>query len=150
MIFTLKSYNDLGRCSFGTLRDIFDTEKETIYDNDVVVKIEKIEDLFPYLWQSAGVAVHNGDTAVSHFHGAGTHWHWDFDESIVEHEKLIKRIQKRLEKAPNEQKRARYAAQLKDEQEHTKRLKEMLTRLDQEMEEQKQKLIEENKAGQNG
>ena len=31
MIFTLDSFNDLGRCSFGTLKEKFDTEKDIIY-----------------------------------------------------------------------------------------------------------------------
>lgn len=50
MVFDLRSFNDLGKCSFGTMLSYFDTEKDEIYLNDDKIEITKIEDLFPYLW----------------------------------------------------------------------------------------------------
>ena len=83
MIFTLKSYNDLGRCSYATLKETFDTEKDEILLNGNKVEIKKIEDLFPFLWTSAGIAVHTEGKSRSQFFSTGTHWHHDFDESIA-------------------------------------------------------------------
>lgn len=145
MIFTLNAYNDLGRCSYGTLREAFDTDNEKIYDNNVEVKIEKIEDLFPYLWQSPGIACHMDGCSAAYFHGSGTHWHRDFDESLKNCEKDFIKVNKRLEKATDEKKRAKYAEQLRYINEHTERLKSLISYLDMRMEEQKLKLIEENK-----
>lgn len=145
MKFTLKAYHDLGRCSYGTLMDEFDTEKDEIYDNDKKVKVRTVEDLFPYLWQSAGVAVHNNGKSKSYFHGAGTHWHWDFDESIKDHEKDAIKFEKKARTAPTIEKRRKYEEEAKYERDHNESLKTMLARLDAEMEEQKIALIEENR-----
>ena len=47
MIITLKNFNDLGRYSYATLKEIFDTEKDEIFDNDKKVEINSVVDLFP-------------------------------------------------------------------------------------------------------
>lgn len=145
MKFTLKSYNDLGRCSMGTLLDEFDTEKYTIRDNGKVVKIKSVEDLFPYLWQSAGISGHCDGKHFAEFFGKGTHWHWDFDRRIVEYEKEIKRLEKKVYNESSPSKKEKYQKELDWTVEHLGSLKNMIARLDADMEEQKQKLIEENR-----
>ena len=145
MKFTLKAYNDLGRCSYGTLMDEFDTEKDEIFDNDKKVKVRTVEDLFPYLWQSAGIAVHVDGKSRAYFHGPDTHWHRDFDESVKRHEKDAQTLDKKAKKAPTIEKQRKYEEEAKYEREHNESLKKMLERLDAEMEEQKIALIEENR-----
>ena len=145
MKFTLKAYNDLGRCSYGTLMDEFDTEKDEIFDNDKKVKVRTVEDLFPYLWQTPGVAFHSEGKHVADFCGTGTHWHHDFDDSILGYEKDIRKLEKKVDKATDPKKKARYQENLDWTIHHVQSLKDMLKRLDTEMEEQKKQLIEENK-----
>jgi hypothetical protein len=144
MVFTLTNYRDLGRCSYGTLMDCFDTDLHTIIDNGERVKIEKIEDLFPYLWQSPGIACHSEGKSTAEFHGSGTHWHWDFDESIKKHEKDIEKLRKKIAKDPGSKKVDKWNTELEFLVEHTNNLRNMLIRLDAELEEQKKRLIEEN------
>ena len=145
MIFSLKSASDLGRCSYCTLKNVFDTEKDIIYDNDVKVEITKIEDLFPYLWQSPGMGGHSGDKSFAYFYGANTHWHKDFDESIIDSEKNIKKLQAKLNKDPKNKCANKWQQQLTDLIDHKNHLINMLKNLDTEMAEQQLKLIEENK-----
>lgn len=144
MIFTLKSYSDLGRCSYGTLMDEFDTDINTIFSNGKEVKINSIEDLFPYLWETAGISVHDGKRSVSHFSGPGTHWHNDFDESIKRYEKHIVQMRKKIAKDPDHRLAGKWKNTLEWEEKHVAKLKEMLSRYDEMMEEQKKLLIEEN------
>lgn len=56
MIFDLKSYRDLGHFSLGTSLKKFDTKSISIYLNDKKVRIKKVEDLFPFLWNSPGMS----------------------------------------------------------------------------------------------
>jgi hypothetical protein len=56
MIFDLKSYSDLGHFSLGTSLEKFDTKSITIYLNRKKVRIKKVEDLFPFLWNSPGMS----------------------------------------------------------------------------------------------
>lgn len=62
MKFSLKSFNDLGKCSYGTLLEEFDTETDRIkkFKNFTTfetedVEINSLEDLMPYLWAIPGV-----------------------------------------------------------------------------------------------
>ena len=153
MKFTLNSYRDCGRCSFGTLREWYDTEKEKILLKGIEVSIEKIEDLFPFLWQSPGCAYHNNDKgeSVSNFGSVGTHWHHDYDKSIQECEKHIETIEKKIKKLEKsiDPRSAVRITKLRETQkwdrEHADALRRICERCDAEMEEQKLKLIEENK-----
>jgi hypothetical protein len=145
MKFTLKAYSDLGRCSMGTLLDEFDTDTYKILDRGKEVTIRSVEDLFPYLWQTPGVAFHSEGKHVADFCGTGTHWHHDFDDSILGYEKDIRKLEKKVDKATDPKKKARYQEDLDWAIHHVQSLKDMLKRLDTEMEEQKKQLIEENK-----
>ena len=49
MKISLNGFSDLGKCSFGTLLDDYDTDDNLIYLDHKEVKIEKVEDLFPFL-----------------------------------------------------------------------------------------------------
>ena len=145
MKFTLKAYSDLGRCSMGTLLDEFDTDTYKILYRGKEVTIRSVEDLFPYLWQTPGVAFHSEGKHVADFWSKGTHWHHDFDDSILEYEKDIRKLEKKVDKATNPKKKAKYQEDLDWAIHHVQSLKDMLKRLDTEMEEQKKQLIEENK-----
>lgn len=96
MIYSLKNYRDLGRCSLGTLRDAWDTEKDEIYLDGKKVEINRIEDLFPFLWQPAGSWTRSGDHTVSNFGREGTHWHHDYDGSIEKCDADIAKYEKKL------------------------------------------------------
>ena len=141
MIFTLKSYNDLGRCSYATLKETFDTEKDEILLNGNKVEIKKIEDLFPFLWTSAGIAVHTDGKSRSQFFSTGTHWH----DSIAKQEKYVKRRSRVVEKMKDGPKKEQAQKDLAFTIQHIESLKRICKRCDAEMEELKQKLIEENK-----
>ena len=153
MKFTLKAYNDLGRCSYGTLREEFDTEKDTIMLNDYKIEVNKIEDLFPFLWQHEGVGCHSEGKSLAVFHDHGTHWHQDFDESIKRYDDEIKNLMKKLDRVKakdNETleesgKAYKLTLDIGDRIERRNRLEKMLKELDEEMEEQKKLLIEENR-----
>ena len=153
MKFTLNSYRDLGRCSYGTLRDSFDTEKDVIHLKGERVIIESIEDLFPFLWQTPGCAYHNNPEgkSVAAFSSKGTHWHHDYDESIKECERHIETIEKKIKKLekssdPRTSKRIEKLRETqKFDRQHADALKRICERCDAEMEELKLKLIEENK-----
>lgn len=144
MIFTLEHYNDLGKCSYATLMDSFDTELNEIYLNDKKVEITCIEDLFPFLWQNPGIMTHNGGSTTAHFYSAGTHWHHNFDDSVDECEKEIQKLQKKIIKNPGHKRIDHWMSQIKYESEHRTNLLKMMARLDKELEEQKQELIKEN------
>ena len=144
MIFTLKSYNDLGRCSYATLKDIFDTDKDEIFLDCKKVEIKTIEDLFPFLWQSPGIAFNSGGKSKSYFNSTGTHWHHDYDASIINCKNEIKKLQKKIEKNPESKSVARWTENIKFENDHMTSLINIQKRFDKEMEEQKKELIKEN------
>ena len=93
MIITLKNFNDLGRYSYATLKETFDTEKDEIFDKDKKVEINSVVDLFPYLWQAPGVSGYSEGKSFAHFNGAGTHWHHDYDNSIKRATKDMEKYQ---------------------------------------------------------
>lgn len=146
MIFTLKSFRDLGRCSYGTLKETFDTEKDVIYDFNTKVEITCVEDLFPYLWQAPGISGHTPKGSYAHFNGANTHWHEDFDGSIRRCDIDVKKLEKKIDKTRNESQIAKYKAEIDDLLKHKARLIEIVNDSDAEMEELKQQLVEENNA----
>lgn len=144
MIFTLKSFRDLGRCSYGTLKETFDTEKDIIYDFNTKVEIVQIEDLFDYLWQAPGVSGHNSKGTFAYFNGANTHWHEDFDGSIRQADIEVNRLKKKIDKTRNQAQIDKYNEQINGILEHKQQLVNMVNNLDNEMEELKQQLVEEN------
>lgn len=98
MIIKLDSYNDLGKCSFGTLLPEFDTDKEKIYivENGykMQIKIESVEDLLPFLWANSGASCNN----EHYFASIKPWWYYEYHGLITkgteECKKLLKKIQK--------------------------------------------------------
>ncbi len=145
MKITLKSYSDLGRCSLGTLLEVFDTDTFDLYDYDKPVKVRSVEDLFPYLWRNAGVSGHANGRLFAYFYGTDTtHWHQDFDKSVKNYKLDLLKLKKKLAKAEKPSLVAKYEREIQWDEERIESLTKMLARLDEEMEEQKLKLIEEN------
>lgn len=144
MIFTLKNYSDLGRCSYGTLRDFVDTEMDEIYLNGKKVDIKTVEDLFPFLWQNPGVGGHSCGGSTASFSHTGTHWHDDFDESIADAETKIEKYTKKISKNPDSHLVPKWKKEITYETDRKESLSRLVKNLDNEMEEQKKKLIEEN------
>ena len=147
MIFTLKHYNDLGRCSFGTLRDTVDTEKDEIYLGDKKVEIKNIEDLFPFLWQSPGCWTRNGDHTISRFSVEGTHWHLDFNPSLKRELANVARLEKKIAKEKIPARTGRYRQDIEWSNKHIESICRLLEWHDSMLEEQKKELIEENRKG---
>ena len=144
-VITLKNYNDLGRCSYGTLKDKFDSEKDKIYFKGKLVKINKVDDLFPFLWQQPGVSGHCDGESTANFNSEGTHWHQDFDDAIIESVNRQSAPKKKISKTIDKKKKAKYKTELADEIKHGNSLCDMVKRLDAEMEEQKKLLRKENR-----
>ena len=144
MIFTLKSYNDLGRCSYATLKDIFDTDKDEIFLDCKKVEIKTIEDLFPFLWQSPGIAFNSSGKSKSYFNSTGTHWHHDYDKSITDGLKEIEKLKNKMLKEKDVKKANKLLEKMNFTAEHIYALQRICDRCDEEMEEQKKELIKEN------
>lgn len=144
MIITLKSFKDLGRCSYGTLLDEFDTEKDIIRLNGKKVEITKIEDLFPFLWQTAGISGHSPSGSFAEFHSHTTHWHSDYDESVIRCDKEIEKLEKKIAKKPDSHLVEKWKRNIENEKKHRDNLIRIMKDCDAEMEELKMKLIEEN------
>ena len=144
MIITLKAFRDLGRCSYGTLKETVDTERDVIYYNDEKVEVTCVEDLFPFLWQAPGVESHTPEGTVAHFHGTGTHWNWDYSPSIARCKYDEGKLEKRISKEKNLEKQEKLYEKLLLVQEHRARLEDIIKRNDEEMEEIQKKLIKEN------
>lgn len=144
MIFTLKSFRDLGRCSYGTLKETFDTEKDIIYDFNTRVDIKIVEDLFGYLWQAPGVSGHTKKGSFAYFNGANYHWHQDYDGSIRRCDIDVAKLRKKIDKTRNPEQIAKYNAEIDELLKHKESLIELVKRCDEEMEEIMQQLVEEN------
>lgn len=144
MIFTLKNYNDLGRCSYGTLMESFDTEKDEIFVNGKKVEIRSVSDLFPYLWQSAGSCIHCDGKSSAYFYSHGTHWHHDYDKSIAEHHEKAAKLYNKMIKTSNDAEKINIGQKYNAEVESYLNLESIVNRLDDEMKEQQKNLIEEN------
>ena len=144
MIITLKAFRDLGRCSYGTLKETFDTERDVIYYNDKKVEVTCVEDLFPFLWQAPGVAGHTPEGTFAHFNWMGTHWKWDLSPSIANYEYELKQLQRRINKESNVIKLTKLASKFNKIEKHRLKLEEIIEDNDEEMKEIQKKLIKEN------
>ena len=144
MVIKLDGYSDLGKCSYGTLLNDFDTELHDIYLNGQYVKIEKVEDLFPFLWQHSGVSVHNGDKEISHFSEKGTWWRQLYEGGIKRSDKRVHYYLSKLRKEKDIRKQEPIVAKIKSELAQINFIFNYITILDERMEENKQKLIEVN------
>lgn len=104
MKFNLKSYDDLGKCAYGTLLEEYDTEKNVILLRGKEVPIGSLDDLFPFLWNNPGVSYHDwaSGKTVSEFYSTGTWWHRKYDSSIKHTVAEIERMKQRLPRAKTE------------------------------------------------
>lgn len=144
MIIKLDGYSDLGKCSFGTLLDDYDTDDNLIYLDHKEVKIEKVEDLFPFLWQSSGISTKDGNITKSYFWQEGTWWHHSYDGSLWKYDKKILYYMKKLKKETNLRKKEDIVLNIKTLMDKLNNLSWFLLKNDERMEEIKQKLIEAN------
>lgn len=86
MIFNLKRFNDCGKCSYGTLRETFDTEKDLIFLEEKKVEIKNLEDLFKFLWRIPGISYREKESGKSaaHFYGKNDAWWKDYYEGFYD------------------------------------------------------------------
>lgn len=144
MKINLFGFSDCGKCSFGTLLDYYDTDDNLIYLDHKEVKIEKVEDLFPFLWQHAGISIKDGNITKSYFNYEGTWWHQLYDGSIWKYDKKILYYMKKLKKETNLRKKEDIVLNIKTLMNNLNNLSCFLLSNDYRMEEIKQKLIEVN------
>lgn len=144
MKINLFGFSDCGKCSFGTLLDYYDTDDNLIYLDHKEVKIEKVEDLFPFLWQHAGISIKDGNITKSYFSYEGTWWHHLYDGSIWKYDKKILYYMKKLKKETNLRKKEDIVLNIKTLMNKLNNLSWFLLRNDERMEEIKQELIEAN------
>ena len=144
MKISLNSFSDCGKCSFGTLLDYYDTDDNLIYLDHKEVKIEKVEDLFPFLWQHAGISTKDGNITKSYFTNEGTWWHHLYDGSIWKYDKKILYYMKKLKKETNLRKKEDIVLNIKNLINSLNNLLNFISYNDIRMEEIKQKLIEVN------
>ena len=144
MKISLNGFSDCGKCSFGTLLDYYDTDDNLIYLDHKEVKIEKVEDLFPFLWQHAGISTKDGNITKSYFWQEGTWWHHLYDGSLWKYDKKILYYMKKLKKETNLRKKEDIVLNIKTLMKDLNNLSWFLLKNDERMEEIKQKLIEVN------
>lgn len=144
MKINLFGFSDCGKCSFGTLLDYYDTDDNLIYLDHKEVKIEKVEDLFPFLWQHAGISTKDGNITKSYFTNEGTWWHHLYDGSIWKYDKKILYYMKKLKKETNLRKKEDIVLNIKNLINSLNNLLNFISYNDIRMEEIKQKLIEVN------
>lgn len=142
---SLKGYSDLGKCAYATLMDEFDSEKDEIRLNGKTVEIKTIDDLFPFLWNIPGIASHDNvkHTSVSDFYSTGTWWEHRYGESIENGKQEISKLEKRLKRAADSRK-PKILQQIEREREHIESLERIIKRLNDEMEERKEKILHDN------
>lgn len=145
MKFSLKGYNDLGKCAYATLMDEFDTEKDEILLMGKKVEIKTIEDLFPYLWNIPGVEYHDNTKCISvaSFCSPGTWWDHCYGESIKNHGIELKKLEKRLAKAADGRK-PKIQERINGITEHIDALRQIISRNNAKMKKMMEKLRGEN------
>jgi hypothetical protein len=141
----LSTYNDIGKCAYGTLMDEFDSDRDIIRLDGKRVEINTLDDLFQFLWNIPGIASHDNvnHTSESDFHSTGTWWEHLYGESIKLHEKKIHKLEKRLANAA-ETRKPKLQQHLESEQESIKSLKRLINGLNEEMEKHKEMIRHEN------
>ena len=142
---SLKSYSDLGKCSYATLMDEFDSEKDEIRLDGKKVDINTIEDLFPFLWNIPGIASHDNvkHTSVADFYSTGTWWEHRYGECIDNGKQKLSKLEMRLKGAADSRK-PKILHQIESEREHIESLERIIKRLNDEMEERKELIRHDN------
>lgn len=123
MIFKVKNFNDLGKCSFGTLLEKFNTNKDHIYIaartfNDmstfseafVEVKINNIDDLSKFLWCIPFVSTNNN----YFFTSTNEWWKLEFNECIERNKTDIEKYTKSLEKTKDVKRKDKLTKMIQD------------------------------------
>lgn len=103
MKFDIRCFNDLGKCSYGTLKEYFDTEKDNIYLFDknkgynVKVEIKTIDDLLPFLWCEPSVQFCDNaeGTSKTFFGEKKPWWEYDFTSNTKETIEIVNHIEER-------------------------------------------------------
>ena len=142
---SLKGYSDLGKCAYATLMDEFDSEKDEIRLDGKKVEINTIDDLFPFLWNIPGITSHDNvkHTLVSDFYSTGTWWEHRYGKGIENGKQEISKLEKRLKRAADSRK-PKILQQIESEREHIESLERIIKRLNEEMEERKEKIRHDN------
>lgn len=142
---SLKGYSDLGKCAYATLMGEFDSEKDEIRLYGNKVEINTIDDLFQFLWNIPGIASHDNvkHTSVSDFYSTGTWWEHRYGKGIENGKQEISKLEKRLKRAADSRK-PKILQQIESEREHIESLERIIKRLDEEMEERKEKIRHDN------
>lgn len=108
MIIDLKSYNDLGKCTWLTLSDSFDTSRDHIYlavfnyDGKLTkceIPVETLDDLKPFLWANPFVSFREGGECHHIF--AELHpepWWKKYEGIIKDYEQDTEEIYNRIKK----------------------------------------------------
>lgn len=159
MIFNLKSFNDLGKCSMGTMLEEFDTEKNHIYitikeiesfselsDSFVEVKIRSAGDLCKFLWCNPYLSTGNSDgEMVYHFSSKPTEWwHNEWHELIEKYKADIAKYETKLMKEKDDKKKEKIEAKLSYYRNNLQETEKHLAYYDEKKKELVQKIIEEN------
>lgn len=154
MIIDLRSYNDLGKCAYGSLMETFDTEKNAIHvykgkgslDNTDEEKIEQIDDLKPYLWNIPFVAFHDNvqGKSVSVFTSKGTWFERYYQEIIDRYNDNLSKIEKKLKKPKNEKLKAKYENEKKECLEGIKCYTKSMEDMNDRLEENWKKILKDN------
>lgn len=141
----LSTYNDIGKCAYGTLMDEFDSEKDEIRLNGKKVEINTIDDLFQFLWNIPGIASHDNvkHTSVSDFDSTGTWWEWRYGKDIKWHEEKINKLEKRIAKADGD-KKSKLQQKIEWNRKSIESLKRLINALNEEMGKYKELIRHEN------
>jgi len=108
MIIDLKSYDDLGKCTWLTLSENFDTSRDHIYlgvlnyDGDLSkceIPVETLDDLKPFLWSNPFVSSWEGDGWHHIFAELHPEPWWNrYEDIIYDYEKDAEEIYNRIKK----------------------------------------------------
>lgn len=145
MKFKLDGYNDCGKCSMGSLMDDYDTEKNHIFVDREEVKIEKVEDLFPYLWDIAGISTSSPEGRNWFFIEPMPWWESEYGNRIVSNKKEIAKYEKKLKNPKSDKLKQKYEEEIKWRRDSIRIFSNVIEHNNASMEEQKKKLIEANK-----
>ena len=111
MKFNLSRYNDLGKCSLGTLKEYWDTDVDKIYvckdifdtESGTEIEVKNVEDLFPYLWTSPAISYGSNNGTINIFSPNQKPWFVrQLENSIKNENAQLKRVQKSKSKRKKE------------------------------------------------
>lgn len=159
MIISLKGFDDIGKCSMGTLLEEFDTEKNHIYltikdigsfselsDSFVEVKIRSVNDLCKFLWCNPFISTGNSDgEKLYYFSSKPTEWWYnEWDELIEKYKADIAKYEKKFMKEKDDKKKEKIASKLSYYRNNLQETEKHLAYYDEKKKELVQKIIEEN------